>query len=114
MSGMRWRKITWAIVLFSAVMLTWVLLTAPDLECLQHLPGSPDRAACDLGADVRSGLGRAAIVLLWLLGIGILGVVWLATKPPRRRCPACGKDVRTGLTVCPTCGHDFAAALERP
>ncbi|MBN1530691.1 MAG: hypothetical protein JW895_16640 [Thermoleophilaceae bacterium] len=27
----------------------------------------------------------------------------------RRACPRCGKAVRKGITVCPTCGFDYAA-----
>ena len=51
-----------------------------------------------------------AASLGWLVGLVILAIVWPVIKQRKRRCPVCGKEVNPGITVCPSCGHDFAAA----
>jgi len=33
-----------------------------------------------------------------------------APQPQARACPACASPVTVGLTICPSCGFDFAAA----
>jgi len=45
----------------------------------------------------------------WALVIWTAGVaVWLMSRPHERICPTCGRAVKAGLTVCPSCSHDFA------
>jgi transposase len=45
-----------------------------------------------------------------LVNLVILAIVWPVIRQRKRRCPVCGEDVNPGITVCPSCGHDFAAA----
>ncbi len=104
---MRWRWISWVIVLFSGAMLLWALSRTSGVECGQYLPGTTEREACELREDVRTGIGLFAIGVLWIGGSLVLGVIWLATRPAKRKCPRCGRDVKVGLTACPACGHEF-------
>jgi predicted amidophosphoribosyltransferase len=94
MNSFRWRKMTWAIVLFTAFMLWWAWSTA-------------NRAAGVLTA----GFALTFLFGIWLIGFLILSVIWFATRPVRRLCPVCGYEVRKGQTVCRQCGHDFASAV---
>jgi rubredoxin len=53
-------------------------------------------------------------VPVWLIGLVILAISWPVIRQRRRLCPVCGGDVKRGLTACPSCGHDFAAAAGAP
>jgi hypothetical protein len=60
-------------------------------------------------------IGVLFLVVFWAFVEVILGVIWLVTRPKARRtCPACRAEVKTGMTVCPSCGHDFRAAASGP
>ena len=52
---LHWRKMTWMLVLWSAYIVVWAMMT---------------------------GAGPAMIALWWLAGMIVLGVFWLATQPP--------------------------------
>jgi hypothetical protein len=51
---LHWRKMTWALVLWSGYIATWMLITGP---------------------------GQAIVALWWLAGMIALGSLWLATQP---------------------------------
>ena len=51
---LRWRKMTWAILLWSGVMVAW-------------LPGS--------------GPGVAVVASLWFVGLVVLSVTWFLSRP---------------------------------
>lgn len=50
------------------------------------------------------------VMLLALVVAVVLVVRALTLGTSRRTCPVCGSPVKRGLTTCPTCQHDFAAA----
>jgi hypothetical protein len=103
---------TWAILVFSGLMLVWAIAGTAGEVCGEYAPGAADREACELGEDIGTGLGIAALFFLWFLGFVILSIVWFMTRPRHRQCPRCGEDVKKGHTACGKCGHDFAAALQ--
>ncbi len=86
---LRWRKMTWAILAFTALMIWWLLSIAQ----------AEDPAV--------AGFGIILVLLLWLVGFFVLGLVWMMSRPRHRLCPACGHDVKKGLTSCRNCGHSF-------
>ena len=51
---LHWRKMTWALVLWSGYVATWAVIT---------------------------GSGPAIVTLWWLAGMIVLGSLWLATQP---------------------------------
>lgn len=108
MRPMGWRWITWLILLFSGAMVLWASTRAGSpLDCAEHVPGSAAREACELQQDIRSGIGLFAVGVVWVGGTLVLGVLWLATRPRKRSCPRCGRDVKAGLGVCPACGCEL-------
>ncbi len=98
------RPLTVVIIIFNVLMLIW--LVAGVGSAGQSCQSETYVEACQTGAAI----GGAAIVFLWALGDIILGVIWLVTRKPQRTCPVCGSNLAVGLTVCPTCGHDFRTA----
>ena len=62
------------------------------------------------GDDTANGL--AIMFILFFLAIlnTFLYVLYRVTGTKKRECPACGKNVKKGLTVCPSCNFDFVKA----
>jgi hypothetical protein len=62
------------------------------------------------GDDTANGL--AILFILFFLAIlnTFLYVLYRVTGTKKRECPACGKNVKKGLTVCPSCNFDFVKA----
>jgi hypothetical protein len=51
------------------------------------------------------------LIIVVLLGLGgALGTVAALAKATRP-CPQCGKGVKKGLVICPTCGFDFSTTV---
>lgn len=48
---------------------------------------------------------------IWILGFLVFSLIWFMSRPKGRVCPACGENVRKGLTVSPNCQYDFAKAV---
>jgi hypothetical protein len=105
-----WRKMTWVILIFNALMLTWIIAGSVDTanNCAGEVGDALD--ACQTGTAVGSGIAIFLIILLTALGDFILGVLWLVTRSSRRDCPVCGSGVTKGVTVCGNCRYDFVAA----
>jgi hypothetical protein len=111
-----WRKGTWIILIFNLLMLVWMIsaggATGSALSDCAQYTDEFERAGCEAGTAIGAGLGAGMLIGLWVAGDVILGVIWLVTnKKKTRDCPVCGADVKKGLTVCGSCGHDFAAGL---
>jgi len=51
---LHWRRMSWVLVLWSGYVATWAVLTGPD---------------------------PAFVTLWWLLGMSVVGALWLATQP---------------------------------
>jgi hypothetical protein len=105
----RWRKATWAIVIWSLGILAWLLFGLASRGC-QEESGDIKQTLCEVG----TGVGIAVIVVIGFMGLVLLSLVWLMSRPRLRICPTCGNDVKKGLTVCEACGHDFAGADDTP
>lgn len=100
----RWRKMTWVLLLWTAIFAIWVIAGASSANC-GELQDEFSKAGCDAG----TGIGIALVFLLWFIGFLVLSLIWFMTRPRGRTCPACGENVKRGRTTCPNCGHDFAA-----
>jgi hypothetical protein len=115
MNPLRWRKMTWAIVIFSVLMLIWAIAgAAADGGCDQYPVGSAEREGCELGEDVGTGIGVTIIFILWFIGFIILSIIWFMTRGRGRVCPHCGEDVKKGRTTCKNCGYDFTIGGKPP
>jgi hypothetical protein len=63
---LHWRKMTWTLAAWSALMAGWLV------------------ASAFISSHAASGImnaGVAVIVTLWLVGVGLLGILWFATRP---------------------------------
>jgi len=105
---------TWAIVIFSILMLVWAIAGSAGSECGKYPAGSSDRKACELGEDVGTGIGVTIIFVLWFIGFIILSIIWFMTRRRGRVCPHCGEDVKKGRTTCQNCGYDFTIGGKPP
>jgi len=109
-----WRKMTWAIVIFSALMLLWLIvgITSADnsSHCAQETSRFFSKSDCTAARDVGTGIGAAIISTLWFIGFLVLSLIWFMTRPRGRDCPVCGEKVKKGRTTCSACSYDFAAA----
>ena len=90
----KWRPLTWVIVVISVLFLVWIIA------------GVAGVSVTALGVSI----GVGAIAFFWFLVVGMLGIIWLVTRPSGRPCPVCGTLVKEGVTVCPRCGYDFRAS----
>lgn len=107
MARPRRRVLTWVIIAWIALTLIAAFgFAARDQACTSET--GFELLSCRL--EARVGF-RAAIGWL-VIGTIVLGILWIVTQPRPgvRECPACGSEVRRGLTQCSVCGHDFAAA----
>ena len=67
----------------------------------------------DVNADDTAN-GIAIMVIIFFLAIlnTFLYVLYRVTGTKKRECPACGVNVKKGLTVCPSCHFDFMKAAK--
>lgn len=109
MNPLRWRKMTWVLNLWNLLFLIWVIAAiaggaSDSADCDTTVL---TQANCDAAADVGTGIGVALVIVLWFIGFIVLSLAWLMSRPRHRQCPACGHDVKKGLTSCKKCGHSF-------
>jgi hypothetical protein len=106
-----WRKMTWAILIFTALMAIWAIAGAGSADnhayCLRH-HGVLTVQECEDARNTGTGIGVFLLFLLWMTGFIILSIIWFMTRPRGvRTCPTCGSDVKKGRFVCGNCGYDF-------
>lgn len=104
----RWRKMTWVLIIWSALILIWAIAggSSASSDCQADATTQLARDACDAG----TGLGVALVLLIGFIGFVFFALIWFMTRPKGRDCPVCGELVKKGSTKCKNCGHDFAAA----
>jgi RNA polymerase subunit RPABC4/transcription elongation factor Spt4 len=84
---------------------------SPDTTCAGKTGGDLD--LCQSAYHLGTGIGVTLLFFLWFIGFVVLSLVWLMSRPQRRLCPVCGEQVKKGLTICPKCGYNFAAAFSQ-
>lgn len=76
----RWRKMTWAIVIWTVLMAVWIfggISGASGVACDPSLAQS----TCDAARAVGTGIGVSMLFFLWLIGFLVLAVIWFMTRP---------------------------------
>lgn len=106
----RWRKSTWALIIWTVLILVWAFSGAGAADCgnqtgSEFLSAEDAESACQAG----TGLGVLFILFIGFFGFVFLSLIWFMTRSKSRDCPVCGNGVKKGKTVCSSCGHDFAA-----
>lgn len=100
-----WRKMTWVLIIWSALILIWAVSAGGANDCGSEAT-QLNKDACDAG----TGLAVSLILFIGFFGFAFFSLIWFMTRPKGRECPACGERAKKGQTICPACGHDFAAA----
>lgn len=98
----KWRKMTWVLIIWSALILIWAVAGAGSNDCANESSQSL-RDACEAG----TGIGVLLILFIGFFGFVFFALIWFMTRPRGRECPTCGETVKKGRTDCPACGHDF-------
>jgi zinc-ribbon domain len=105
----KWRPFTWVILAVNVLFLIWLITGISTASGNATNCGTLSQETCNEARNAGTAIGAGIIIFLWALVDVILGVIWLITRPKRRECPACGTEVKRGVTRCPSCGYDFAA-----
>lgn len=105
----RWRKATWALVVWSIGITIWFIVGLSSRDC-QDEDGTIKATTCEIGTAV----GISTIAVIGFMGFIVLSLIWLMSRPRLRICPTCGNDVDKGATVCGTCGRDFSVGDDKP
>ena len=111
MNPLRWRKMSWALLIWTGIFIAWTIAGVSDRASKDCPPG--DQLCID-ASDAGTGIGVALIWILWFLGFIVLSLIWFMTRRKGRECPVCGEDVKKGRTTCKKCGYDFAAGARPP
>lgn len=98
----KWRKMTWVIWVWCALIIAWAVLGAGSANCGDQTD-QLSNDACTAGA----GIGVLVVLLIGFFGFTFLSLIWFMTRPKVKPCPRCGEDVRKGTMVCSHCQHDF-------
>jgi len=108
----KWRKMTWVLVLWCALILVWAIAGAGTADCAGETGGEflSDETAQD-ACEAGTGIGVAIVLLFGFFGFVFFGMIWLFTRPRVRDCPRCGNDVKKGVMVCASCGFDYNSIL---
>ena len=75
-----WRKMTWAIVIWTVLMAAWIIdgLSAVGEGC-GGLTGS-DLTTCQAGTTIAGGLAVSVLFFLWFIGFVVLSIIWFTSR----------------------------------
>ncbi|MGH7643249.1 MAG: hypothetical protein ACRENX_09620 [Candidatus Dormibacteria bacterium] len=106
-----WRKMTWVLWGWTILCAIWlgagIASSGGSCHGLSH-------SACVAAGDIGKGIGVTIIIIVWLIVFLVLSLIWFMTRNKARQCPHCGRNVKTGLTVCQGCGYDYVARTTPP
>jgi hypothetical protein len=100
-----WRKMTWVLIIWSALILIWAIAAGASNDCANQAS-----EAAQSGCEAGTGIGIAIVLFIGFIGFVFFSLIWFMSRPRGRECPACGENVKKGRTECPNCGHDFVVA----
>ena len=102
-----WRPWSWLMVGWTvgAIVLGLVVLLAVGDTCMSM--SGLGLSLCEANVSIGSLLGVLGIFAVWLMGLVLLAVGWVARRPARRLCPPYGHAVDEGDRICSRCGYDF-------
>ena len=93
-----WRKMTWAIVIWTVLMLVWGIAGSQSVS--SNCPGL-DAATCQAATAVGTGIGLSVLFFIWFIGFIILSIIWFMSRPSKvvvsptmadNRCPITNGD----------------------
>ncbi len=87
----------------------WIII-AINAYYLYAFSKGVEELSVDGSGDAAVGIYAFMSLIIWAVINVVLYVLYRVTGGKKRECPACGKNVKKGLTVCPTCNFDFSKA----
>lgn len=75
-----WRKMTWAILAWSVIMLVWIVAAVADRPSKDCAPGDE---LCIGASDVGTGIGVGLVIVLWAVGFFVLSAIWFMSRRDR-------------------------------
>ena len=77
----RWRKATWALVIWNILMVIWVAggIGATSDNCVGETGEALE--LCQSATAVGAGIGVTFIIIIWFIGFIVLGLVWVMSRP---------------------------------
>jgi hypothetical protein len=76
----RWRKATWAFVIWNLLMVLW---TASFSSGVGDCAGETDWAwtVCETGRAIGTAMGVPIMIVVWSAGVIVFGLIWLMSRP---------------------------------
>jgi len=87
LSFLKWRRMTWALIVWNGAMAAWVLALLVSNSGTAGCSFDGNGAAAgrlarqDCLDSAARGLGVPLVMLIWALGLVVLSVVWYSTRP---------------------------------
>jgi predicted small integral membrane protein len=78
-----WRKMTWVLIIWSALMLAWIINAGVGADCSEQV--GQYQQAKQSGCEAGTGIGIGLLITLWFMGFVVLGMVWFMTRPKTSR-----------------------------
>lgn len=76
----RWRKATWALAIWVALIAVWIItgvMGASGTSCGPSL----SKDLCDSATAIGTGIGVTIVLVIGFLGFVVLSLVWLMSRP---------------------------------
>ena len=87
----------------------WVIIVINVYFLFAFSKGVGDLSA-DGSGDTAVGIYTFMSLIVWAVVNVVLYVLYRVTGGKKRECPACGQNVKKGLTVCSSCNFYFMRA----
>ncbi len=76
-----WRKMTWAILIWTAVMVAWIVSGASAVSNNCAGETGDALATCQAATAIGGGIAVTLIGFIWFIGFIVLSVIWFMTRP---------------------------------
>jgi hypothetical protein len=77
----RWRKATWALVIFSLLMLLWIVVGVAGVSDNCAGMTGQELETCQAATAIGGGIGVTVLIIIWFIGFIVLGLIWLMSRP---------------------------------
>jgi hypothetical protein len=75
----KWRKATWALLIWNVVMILWTASYAGGIgDCADESGWA--LTVCEGGRALGNGLGIPFIIIVWAAGFVVFGLIWLTSR----------------------------------
>lgn len=78
----KWRKATWALAIWNALMIVWLATASGGIgpfSCAGETGAA--LAVCEAGVNIGLSLGLSFVLIVWLIGFIAFALIWLTSRP---------------------------------